>query len=204
MCGNASIWAKVAFFVALVGMILHIVGWATNFWMVYELPISAGIFEVYVGLWWQKVCNIDLCDEGAPDARFQTDIFNAVRGLETVTMCLAIFGTVMLLVYVLVDAARTRLVAIVLVILFFIAGTSSAVGMILLLIEIDAPYMVGWSVGLTTIASPLLLIAATLLIPDLFDEGKPLDRAPENTRPYTPRGRDTPLSPRGIVTGWTA
>ena len=52
----------------------------------------------------------------------RADEFNAVRALETITFCVVVFATVLLGVYVFAEGARRQSVAIVLMVLCFLAG----------------------------------------------------------------------------------
>lgn len=200
MCGTASGWAKMAFACLFCGMVLHIAGWATNNWMTYET--SGSVLQVDVGLWRQKSCTSGNCQTQSVQSAYQTDDFNAVRALETITFCIAVFATVLCGVYVFAEAARRRSVAIVLMVLCFIAGTVSLAGMIVWLVTIPNPFIVSFSLGLTVLAFLLVYIAGTLLIPDVFEPQDSYHRSRSDlVTPYTPprHRRDviTPISIRG-------
>lgn len=53
---------------------------------------------------------------------FFSDSFNAVRGLETVTFCLAVFTLILLIIYMCADFARKQTMAAVIMVLLYIAG----------------------------------------------------------------------------------
>lgn len=193
MCGTASGWAKMAMVCLLLGMVLHIAGWATKNWMTYET--SGSVLSVDVGLWRQKSCTNGNCQETAVQSQYETNEFNAVRALETITFCVVVFAAVMIFIYVFVEAARRRSVAIVLMVLCFFAGIMSFVGMIMWLAFIPSPFVVSFSLGLTVIAFLLVLIAGVLLIPDVFEPNDHYRRERSDmVTPYTPPNR------RGVIT----
>lgn len=192
MCGTASGWAKMAMVCLMLGMILHIAGWATKNWMTYET--SGSVLSVDVGLWRQKSCTNGNCQETAVQGQYETNEFNGVRALETITFCVVVFAAVMIFIYVFVEAARRRSVAIVLMVLCFFAGTMSFVGMIIMLAFIPSPFVVSFSLGLTVIAYLLVLIAGVLLIPDVFEPYDHYRRERSRSDMVTPPNR------RGVVT----
>lgn len=65
MCGTASVWAKLALGCMVLGMTLHIAGWASMYWMVYET--SGSVLQTFIGLWRQKTCQNNVCTEDAVD-----------------------------------------------------------------------------------------------------------------------------------------
>lgn len=65
MCGTASVWAKLALGCIVLGMTLHIAGWASMYWMVYET--SGSVLQTFIGLWRQKTCQNNVCTEDAVD-----------------------------------------------------------------------------------------------------------------------------------------
>nr|KAG5709945.1 hypothetical protein BaRGS_029987 [Batillaria attramentaria] len=190
----------------VLGMALHISGWATKNWMTYET--SGSVLQTDVGLWRQKSCNDGVCTETEVQDGYETGEFNAVRALETITFCVVIFASVMIFIYVFVEAARRRSVAIVLMVLCFFAGTVSFIGMIIWLVSIPSPFVVSFSMGLTVIAYLLVLIAGVLLIPDVFEPYEVYHRSRSDlVTPYTPPGRRgmiTPLSYRNYEGGPTS
>ncbi|XP_076465675.1 uncharacterized protein LOC143297291 [Babylonia areolata] len=202
MCGTASGWAKMSFVCLLVGMALHIAGWATNNWMTYET--SGSVLEVDVGLWRQRSCTNGNCEVTAVQSQYETDDFNAVRALETIVFCVVVFATILLAVYVFFEGVRRQSVAIVLMVLCFLAGTVSLVGMIVWLATLPSPFIVSYSLGLTVLAFLLVYIAGTLLIPDVFE---PMDyytrsRSDLVTPTYTPPGRRGMITPISYNNKW--
>ncbi|KAL8565208.1 hypothetical protein ACOMHN_001106 [Nucella lapillus] len=203
MCGTASGWAKMAFVCIVVGMALHIAGWATNNWMVYET--AGSVLQLDVGLWRQKGCTNGDCVEEAVESRFETDDFNGVRALETIVFCVVVFTTVLMGIYVFFEGARRQSVAIVLMILCFFTGTVSLIGMIIWLATLPSPFIVSFSLGLTVLAFLLVYIAGTLLIPDVFEpmEGYMRSRSDLVTPAYNGRrGVVSPISYKGGNTGY--
>lgn len=190
-----------AFFCLLVGMVLHIAGWATNNWMTYET--SGSVLKVDVGLWRQLSCTNGNCKTESVQSTYETGDFNGVRALETITFCIVVFATVLCAVYVFAEAVRRQSVAIVLMVLCFLAGTTSLVGMIIWLVTLPSPFIVSFSLGLTVLALLLVYIAGTLLIPDVFEPRDPYHRSKSDlVSPYTPpyshrREVITPISYRG-------
>ncbi|GFO24720.1 hypothetical protein PoB_005122500 [Plakobranchus ocellatus] len=167
MCGPSSGWSKVALVVLIVGVALHIAGWSTINWMSYST--TNGVIDTDVGLWRMKSCNSGTCSETSVASEFETDEFNAVRGLETVTFCLSVFTVILLIIYMCVQLGKRQTMAAVIMILCYIAGACSFVGMVVHITSIPSPFEVSYSMGLTVIAMTLILIAGTLMIPDAFE-----------------------------------
>lgn len=70
MCAPTSWWVKVALVVLIVGVALHIAGWATIHWMTYETANS--VIETNVGLWRQESCAVDVCEEASVASQYET------------------------------------------------------------------------------------------------------------------------------------
>ncbi|CAG5118723.1 unnamed protein product [Candidula unifasciata] len=167
MCGPSSGWSKAALVVLIVGMVLHIAGWATNNWMIYNT--TNNVQTTNVGLWRMLACNNGDCIDSPVESNFESDMFNAVRGLETVTFCIVVFTVILLFIFMCMETARRQTFAAVIMFLCYIAGASSFIGMIIFVTSIPDPFVVSFSLGLTVIAMTLILIAGTLMIPDSFE-----------------------------------
>ncbi|KAK7116334.1 uncharacterized protein [Littorina saxatilis] len=186
MCGTASGWAKVALLVMLAAMCLHIAGWVTQSWMVYEGEGS--VILVTVGLWRQEACFQGVCSEFETDTLYVTVVFNVVRILETIVLCVAIIITVLLAVYVFIPAVRLRAVAIALVFLCVVTGLASMIGFIIFMIDVVPPFVVAWSMGLTVIAFLLIWMTGVLLLPDILRRSREetFESRTDLVQPYTP------------------
>jgi hypothetical protein len=167
MCGPSSGWAKAALVVLIIGMALHIAGWATNYWMTYNT--TNNVNTIHIGLWRMVSCDSGNCLDSQVMSQYQTDMFNAVRGLESVTFVLVVFVIIVMFIFMCMETARQQTVAAVIMFLCYIAGASSFVGMIIFVTSIPDPFIVSWSLGLTVIAMTLILIAGTLMIPDSLE-----------------------------------
>ncbi|XP_059174071.1 uncharacterized protein LOC131954421 [Physella acuta] len=211
MCGSASGWSKFALIILLVGIAIHIAGWATTSWMTYST--TNNVVETKVGLWRMVSCNSGTCSDTTVASQYETDAFNAVRGLETVTFCLAVFVAVLLMIYMCAEGLRKPTVAAVIMSLLYIAGGCSFVGMVVFITTVPDPYVVSFSLGLTVIAMTLILIAGTLMIPDSFESDYDDDDefyngrrrsvvSPMSIRKRGPPSRGiTPISYKGGVEG---
>ncbi|KAH9508574.1 hypothetical protein Btru_052054 [Bulinus truncatus] len=190
MCGPASGWSKVALVVLTVGIAIHIAGWATTNWMTYST--TNNVLETNIGLWRMTSCTSGTCEETAVKSQYETGTFNAVRALETITFCVAIFTMILLLIYMCAEAMRTPTGAAVIMILCYIAGGSSFIGMVIFITTIPDPFVVSFSLGLTVIAMTLILIAGTLMIPDSFESN---DDMVDDEDDYYGRRRRSVVSP---------
>ena len=65
---GSSIWAKLALAAVVIAMILDIVGFATNSWMVYQTTTNS----IRVGLWTMKSCVGSACTESSVPDSFKT------------------------------------------------------------------------------------------------------------------------------------
>ena len=84
MCGTASGWAKLALLSIFIGFALHVSGWATMHWMVYET--SGSVLEINVGLWRQRTCVNTNCDTGSVDGQYEIGTFFVVENLGCIVM----------------------------------------------------------------------------------------------------------------------
>uniref|UniRef100_A0A0B7AF25 Uncharacterized protein n=1 Tax=Arion vulgaris TaxID=1028688 RepID=A0A0B7AF25_9EUPU len=167
MCGPASGWSKTALVVLIVGMSLHIAGWATNNWMTYSN--TNNVITINVGLWRMVSCTSGDCTDSPVISQYETGTFNAVRALETITFCVSVFTVILLFIFMCVEMARRQTVAAAIMFLCYIAGGASFGGMIVLATTLPDDFVVSWSLGLTVVAMTLILIAGTLMIPDSFE-----------------------------------
>jgi len=167
MCGSSSGWSKVSLCVLCVAVAVHIAGWATVSWMAYSTSNTA--VSIDVGLWKMESCSSGACDTTSIASQYETDAFNAVRALSTITFCLAVFCVVLLLIYTVAHIQRRHTFALVIMIMLYIAGGLSFCAMVVFVATIPSPFDVSWSLGLTVIAMTLILIAGTLMIPDAFE-----------------------------------
>lgn len=167
MCGHASGWSKLSLVVLVLAVSVHIAGWATTSWMSYETTNE--VLSVDVGLWQMESCTSGTCTSTSVADQYATDSFNAVRAVETITFCLAVFAIVLLLIYTCARIDNRHTFALVVMIILYAAGILSFVGMLIFVTSLPSPFDVSWSLGLTVIALTLILISGTLMIPDAFE-----------------------------------
>ncbi|RUS84563.1 hypothetical protein EGW08_007658 [Elysia chlorotica] len=70
MCGPSSGWSKLALVVLIVGVALHIGGWATINWMSYST--TNGVVDTDIGLWRMKSCTSGTCSETSVASVYET------------------------------------------------------------------------------------------------------------------------------------
>lgn len=167
MCGPSSGWSKLALVVLIVAVALHIAGWASMHWMSYST--TNGVLETDIGLWRMKSCTSGTCSETSVASTYETAEFNAVRALETITFCMSVFTVILLIIYMCAQIRKRQTMAAVIMVLCYLSGACSFVGMVIHIITIPSPFEVSYSMGLTVIAMTLILIAGTLMIPDAFE-----------------------------------
>ncbi|XP_076444112.1 uncharacterized protein LOC143282379 [Babylonia areolata] len=198
MCGTASWWAKLALVCMFLAVLLQIGGVASANWMIYK-SAEAGI-ELDVGLWRQKNCTSGTCQSSSVNDAYETEEFNAVRGLETVVLCLTIILSVLLIIYLCAEGARVLNFVVFLIVVCFITGLASLVGTFLWVTTVPSPFVASYSMGLTVLACLLILLAGTLLIPDALnaEDAYPSSRSVSPTGPSYPDRRTviTPISHR--------
>ncbi|XP_041374145.1 uncharacterized protein LOC121387182 [Gigantopelta aegis] len=194
-CGDASGWAKMALIVLIIGMCLHIAGWATPNFMIYET--ASGVLKVTVGLWRMTSCASGTCQELAVTTIYVNELFNATRAMMTISFLLVIMATVLLFVYVFFNSARIQGLAMVCMWLCFAMGLFTMIGMIIWLAYIPSPFVVSFSLGLCILGMILTLIAGALLIPEVFE---PRYRA-DSDRGYSREGRGWSRGDRGWSRG---
>ncbi|XP_055896591.1 uncharacterized protein LOC106065833 [Biomphalaria glabrata] len=190
MCGPASGWSKVALVVLIVGISIHIAGWATTNWMTYSTTNNA--LETNIGLWRMIACTSGSCKDTSVASQYETATFNAVRAMETITFCLAFFTMVLLFIYMCAEGMRTPTGAAVIMVLCYVAGACSFVGMVVFITSVPDPFVVSFSLGLTVIGMTLILIAGTLMIPDSFDNN---DESIDDDDDYYGHRRRSAVSP---------
>ncbi|XP_012946359.1 uncharacterized protein LOC106013959 [Aplysia californica] len=193
MCGPASGWSKIALLVLVLGICIHIAGWATTNWMVYST--TSGAVDIEVGLWRMESCTSGVCEDTAVASQYETGAFNGVRAMETITFCLAVFTAILLIIYMCSQMESRQTFAAVIMILLYIAGGASFIGMVIFITTIPDPFEVSWSLGLTVIAMTLILIAGTLMIPDAFEASYDDDSDVEDDDDYFGTSRRNAVSP---------
>ncbi|ESP01209.1 hypothetical protein LOTGIDRAFT_230597 [Lottia gigantea] len=167
LCSDASGWAKASLVCLIIGLFMHVAGWATLEWMVYST--TNDVLSYRIGLWQMTSCNSGSCETITTPDTFVTGLFQGVRAMETMVFIAALFTTILSGVYVLFESARTRNLAIALMSLCVLTAVFSFIGMILFLAYFPEPYVVSYSMGLTVLAMLLILIAGAFMIPDVTD-----------------------------------
>ncbi|XP_062600934.1 uncharacterized protein LOC134262554 [Saccostrea cucullata] len=77
-------------------------------------------------------------------------------------ICLIVSGF-----YVATERCRTRAVAVALLLVTLIAAGLAIAGIVLWILQVESPYYPAWSMGLSALASALVLITAMCLVPDI-------------------------------------
>lgn len=181
---GSSIWAKLALAAVVIAMILDIVGFATNSWMVYQTTTNS----IRVGLWTMKSCVGSACTESSVPDSFKTDNFVAAQAFQVIALILFVGLPFIVGAYVVISAARVRCMAIFAIVVCFTAAFVILVGMIIWMVYVTSPYVISWSMGLTVLAGILAGIAGCLLVPDVLDDDYYDDRPPTyRSRNPTPK-----------------
>ncbi|KAL4228066.1 hypothetical protein ACF0H5_013502 [Mactra antiquata] len=167
-CGPASIWAKIAFVVIIIGLILQIVAIATVSWMVYQISTSS----MRVGLWRLRTCTSVSCSEGDVPDTLKDGNFTATQALEIITLIMMLACCIVIGLYCFLPSAGQNWFASTCIVMCFITALFGFTGIICWLVYIKDPYIVSYSMGIALLAIFLAWIAGVLLIPDILRKGK--------------------------------
>lgn len=185
-CGEASGWAKVGFLLLMCATGLQFAGYLTNNWMTYNTVRDT--YDLRVGLWWFTNCSGGAaCHTENTPSQYESFEVTLVRWFEGAAggmffLCLVLSGF-----YVATDRCRTRCVAICLLLMTLLAAGLSIAGIVLWVLQVESPYYPAWSMGLSALASSLVLITAMTLIPDIkeYDYESKSTVYPDHTGKYT-------------------
>lgn len=163
-CGDASGWAKIGFICIILAFGLQSAALLTNYWMVYKT--AKNLFDVRVGLFWYTNCSSG-CGTSVTPSSFQSLFFTLTKAFEGTATGLFFIISVIYSLYVLADRSRTRVTAVVLIISLAIADLFPVAGIVLWILQINHPYFLAWSAGMSMIATGLAFFSLLCLIPDL-------------------------------------
>lgn len=164
---NASLFAKISFFVELVGFLFHMVAFYTNSWTVYTfMPMPPHDFYVtrYIGLW--KTCSANYAKYDCRYFESLASWFEAVQAFETLGFIAGIVALILIILYVFVPATSGKKIV---SILSMLAAFAAAGCIILGIIIYGAKsHDLSWSFALCTIGGVLFGIAGLLLAIDMM------------------------------------
>ncbi|XP_071170407.1 uncharacterized protein [Mytilus edulis] len=163
-CGDASGWAKVGFICIFLAFGLQSAAFLTNYWMVYNT--AKDLFDIRVGLLWYTNCT-SACATSTTPSSYHSLFFTLTKIFEGVTIGLFFIIVVIYAFYVLADRSRTRATAISLIIILVTSVLFPIAGIVLWILQIDFPYFLAWSAGMSMIATGLAFFSMLCLIPDL-------------------------------------
>lgn len=161
-CGTSTGWAKWAFIVMCVALILFIVGFATNYWMQNESTTVTS-----VGLWKLQTCTSGTCDTQSVPSSYKNDNYRATQAFEIMALIMFLVTPVMLGIYVFAAGARSYNFAVVCMVMCFLTAILLFTGSILWIFALYSNFSIAWSYGLTLVALFLALIAGILMVPEV-------------------------------------
>ncbi|CAC5414390.1 unnamed protein product [Mytilus coruscus] len=165
-CSRASGWSKIGLLCVVCAFGLQTAGYVTNNWMVYNTVLDLN--DLRVGLWWFTNCSADIsCFSVLTPSSYKSLTFTLTLGFEGGCAGLLLVAMIMYCCYVAADCSRRRGMAAAIIIFLALAVCSSAAGLVLWILQIDFPYYVAWSAGLSVVATAFALMAMLCLVPDL-------------------------------------
>ncbi|XP_060555717.1 uncharacterized protein LOC132716451 isoform X6 [Ruditapes philippinarum] len=157
---ETSVFIKVSFCLAAAGFLLHIIGFATAYW----ISSSVGGVKSHQGLWRGCVSGngYSICSSGGD----QPSWFEATQAFETLGFIAAIVALVLIVLYVFVPQTSGKKIVFILAMLACFA----AAGCIILGIIIYGSKMdnLSWSFALCCIAGIIFGISGILLVVDML------------------------------------
>ncbi|KAL3867391.1 hypothetical protein ACJMK2_044597 [Sinanodonta woodiana] len=167
-CGDASSWAKVSFLLVITALGLHTTGFATNAWMTRTTVRDK--YNFMIGLWKMTNCS-GYYQAPCQDASFPGSYYNhlviATRAFASSTLIMLFVASAMTGFYVASERARTRGLAIAIIVVDFVGGVFSLTGIVVWVTSLPAWHYPNWSMGLVVLALALVIISGVLLIPDI-------------------------------------
>ena len=79
MFGTASKWAKIGFFLIVMAFIMHLVGLATDYWMVSNMLLNT--VDINVGLWNMQSCTKASCVKASVTDSYKTGKYTTYYNL---------------------------------------------------------------------------------------------------------------------------
>ncbi|XP_022317794.1 uncharacterized protein LOC111121004 [Crassostrea virginica] len=164
-CGSASKWAKIGLVFQYIGLALFLSGFGTIGWMVTQTVQDKT--DITVGLFRMIDCSSGSCATSSVDDQYQNSGRDPTLGMMIVVLIVAVPITVMYSIYVGTEAARSKCLALIVIISAFVSALFAVIGMIIYAVLLPTDFYTSYSLGLITLAAGLFATAGCLLIPDV-------------------------------------
>ncbi|KAK3610169.1 hypothetical protein CHS0354_038807 [Potamilus streckersoni] len=167
-CGDASSWAKVSFLLVITALGLHTTGFATNAWMTRTTVRDK--YNFMIGLWKMTNCSGYYqapCEDTSFPGSYYSNLVIMTRAFASSALIIVFVTCAMTGFYVGSERARTRGLAITIIVVDFVGAAFAVAGIVAWIISLPAWHYPNWSMGLVVLALVLVIIAGVLLIPDV-------------------------------------
>lgn len=154
---------KLALAFLSLGVLLFVIGFATDSWMVSEPHRGYGYRSYYRGLWRHKECHGNVCTS----ARYvyPEDYHKATQAMECIGLIGMLLAFLLLLLYVCVDSCRRREAMLATIFFIFGAVIAMVIGFIIFATKLEERgYDIGWSMGVAIAGSICVFIAGIMCV----------------------------------------
>lgn len=163
---SLSTWLKIALVVLSLGVILFVVGFATEAWMVAPYYHHHPRYNVAYshGLWKFRIC--DSYNRCSP-ARYGNveDFHKATQAMECLGLIAVLLALLLLILYCFVDSCRRREALLAATFFIFASVVFIVIGIIVFATKMEERgYEVGWSMGVTIAGAILIFISGVFCI----------------------------------------
>ncbi|XP_076463679.1 transmembrane protein 47-like [Babylonia areolata] len=155
-----STWMKLALVFLSLGVLLFVIGFATNSWMESR---TYRYGRIYKGLWKDKECSGSRCR--SYDNRYREDFEKATQAMECIGLIGMLMGFLLLLLYVCVDSCRRREAMLAIIFFLFGAVVAMVIGFVVYATKLEERgYQIGWSMGVAIGGCICTFIAAVMCV----------------------------------------
>ncbi|KAK6181389.1 hypothetical protein SNE40_009247 [Patella caerulea] len=160
---DISVLIKVSFVVSLVALIIHIIGYSTNYWVEYESPLY--LYKYHQGLWRQCTGSNDSHACMDIPASGSTVELKTTRAFETMGFLVGIASSfLMILAHF---ARQKRIIRVLGTATAFGAGVLVFVGVIVFATDRPTAYEYGYSFALSIVGGILYVVTGMILSVDM-------------------------------------
>ncbi|KAK7103513.1 uncharacterized protein [Littorina saxatilis] len=159
-----STWLKIALVCLSLGVLLFVIGFATESWVVVDSGHHRGY--VVFGLWKTKDCRTSYaCSTHKYDNRYLQDYHKATQAMECLGLIGMLLAFLLLLLYVFVDSCRRREALLATIFFLFGAVVCMVIGFIVFATHYENYSSdIGWSMGVAIAGCILTFIAGVMCV----------------------------------------
>ncbi|KAL8619788.1 hypothetical protein ACOMHN_025874 [Nucella lapillus] len=160
---SLSTWMKLALVFLSLGVLLFVVGFATESWMVSRGYVDRYHTKLHKGLWKHKDCTRSRCTSYSYGA--MEDFERATQAMESIGLVSMLLAFLLLLLYVFVDSCRRREAMLATIFFIFGAVVAMVIGFIIFATKWEERGLeIGWSLGVAIAGCILTFVAGVMCV----------------------------------------